>query len=72
MNEQLSSRSIADVAVAGSSHIGGHKFAGVLVVYPEGDWYGLITKRNVSELLDNVMNGTRYLKGWRGNESTDW
>jgi (2Fe-2S) ferredoxin len=45
---------------------------GVLLVYPDGDWYGLITKRNISELLDNIMKGTRYLKGWRGNETTDW
>lgn len=22
------------------SHIGGHKYAGNIIVYPEGDWYG--------------------------------
>ena len=31
--------------------------------------YGMITQRNVSELLDCIQGGKRYLKGWRGNES---
>jgi (2Fe-2S) ferredoxin len=71
---QLLERSIKNdsVTVAGCSHIGGHKYAGVLVVYPSGDWYGLISKRNVGELLDNILAGTKYLKGWRGNESLNW
>jgi ABC-type multidrug transport system permease subunit len=33
LNVQLSSRSIGDVYVAGSSHIGGHKFAGIYYVF---------------------------------------
>ena len=71
---QLLERSINNdsITVAGSSHVGGHKYAGVLVVYPSGDWYGLISKRNVGELLDNILAGTKYLKGWRGNESLNW
>jgi (2Fe-2S) ferredoxin len=74
MKNQLLERSISNdsITVAGSSHIGGHKYAGVLVVYPSGDWYGLISKRNVCELLDHVIAGTKYLKGWRGNESLNW
>jgi hypothetical protein len=60
------------VTVRSSSHLGGHKFAGVLVVYPHADWYGMITKRNVPDLLDSIMSGTKYMKGWRGNESMDW
>ena len=73
-NEQLLKRSIckSTLTVAGSSHIGGHKFAGVLVVYPSGDWYGLISKRNVSDLLDHILADTKYMKGWRGNESLNW
>lgn len=73
-NIQIGLRSIpkGDIEVTGSSHIGGHKYAGVLVVYPKGDWYGLISKRNVGELLDNIINDTKYLKGWRGNESLSW
>ena len=73
-NNQINLRSIpkGEIEVTGSSHIGGHKYAGVLVVYPQGDWYGLISKRNVGDLLDNIINNTKYLKGWRGNESLSW
>jgi putative effector of murein hydrolase len=47
---QLRERSIPEstVAVKGSSHLGGHKWAGIVLVYPQGDWYGMISKRNVS------------------------
>lgn len=74
LRNQLFERSTSSnsITVAGSSHIGGHKYAGVLVVYPSGDWYGLISKRNVGELLDHIIAGTKYLKGWRGNESLNW
>lgn len=27
-----------EIAVRGSSHFGGHKYAGVLIIYPQGDW----------------------------------
>lgn len=29
-----------DVRLWESSHIGGHAYAGNVVIYPEGDWYG--------------------------------
>ena len=43
LKEQLAQRAIPDttVAVLPTSHIGGHKFAGVLVVYPQGGWVGM-------------------------------
>lgn len=74
LNNQLLQRSISkeSITVAGCSHIGGHKYAGVLVVYPEGDWYGMISKRNVSDLLEHIAAGKKYLKCWRGNESLTW
>lgn len=55
-----------DVYVRASSHLGGHEFAGVVVVYPECDWYGYISKRNVGELLDCVIQGRRLEGCWRG------
>ena len=74
LDNQLLQRSITkeSITVAGCSHIGGHKYAGVLIVYPQGDWYGMISKRNVSDLLDHIVAGKKYLKGWRGNESLTW
>lgn len=44
------------VAVFGTSHIGGHEYAGTLIIYPEGKCFGYITKNKVSALLDYVCN----------------
>jgi hypothetical protein len=60
----------ADVAVRGSSHIGGHVYAGTMIVYPEGRWYGRITKSNSAELLGHVLAGTTYSKCERGVTSS--
>mmetsp|Transcript_11954 Transcript_11954/g.19750 ORF Transcript_11954/g.19750 Transcript_11954/m.19750 type:complete len:338 (-) Transcript_11954:1604-2617(-) len=46
------------ICVRGSSHIGGHKYAGTLIVYPQGTWYGRITKPTVQELLQNIRDNT--------------
>ena len=47
-----------ELKVLGSSHIGGHKYAGVLIVYPEADWYGRISKATVGALLNRVLSST--------------
>ena len=74
LDSLLLQRSITkdSITVVGCSHIGGHKYAGVLVVYPQGDWYGMISKRSAGDLLDHIVAGKKYLKGWRGNESLTW
>jgi len=41
------------------SHIGGHKYAGVAIVYPEGDWYGFVTKKNITEILSGYMDSSK-------------
>lgn len=56
-----------DVAVHGCSHIGGHAFAGTCIVYPQGDWYGRLSKSNAGVLLDHIVSGSIFEKGWRGN-----
>lgn len=40
MGKELAARGVGpdEVAVRGSSHFGGHRFAGVLIIYPQGDW----------------------------------
>mmetsp|Transcript_8836 Transcript_8836/g.10994 ORF Transcript_8836/g.10994 Transcript_8836/m.10994 type:complete len:327 (-) Transcript_8836:137-1117(-) len=58
-----------EVCVRASSHIGGHTYAGTLIVYPEGDWYGQISKRNAEELIIKYLSGERWKKCWRGNMS---
>lgn len=70
----------SDVMVVGSSHIGGHKFAGVLIVYPEGDWYGNMDPGMVEDFVDYVTvtneNNTKDIekmeKYFRGKGLSDW
>lgn len=40
--------------VCGSSHVGGHKFAGTLLVYPEADWFGRVSKSSAKALLQHI------------------
>ena len=56
------------VSVYGSSHIGGHAFAGTLVVYPSSDWYGFVTAKgsSVPSILDAVIANKVYEKCHRG------
>lgn len=56
------------VTVVGSSHIGGHAFAGTLIVYPSSDWYGYVTAKGTSipSILDAIKNNTVYEKCHRG------
>jgi hypothetical protein len=62
-----------EVTVRGSSHVGGHEWAGIVVVYPQCDWYGYISKRNAGELLDGIISGNKLARCWRGRGSTyEW
>jgi len=50
-----------------SSHLGGHRFAGVVVCYPSGNWYGRVTVEDVPMLVQAELQGNRPLpKLWRG------
>ncbi|PWA78642.1 sucrase/ferredoxin-like family protein [Artemisia annua] len=52
---------LENVSVTACSHIGGHKYAGNLIIYSfrdtkvSGHWYGYITSNDVPELLDNYI-----------------
>lgn len=61
-----------NIAILGCSHLGGHEFAGIVIVYPEGQWYGYITKRTVTELLENIKNKTTLEKCYRGKANLSW
>jgi hypothetical protein len=52
-----------------SSHLGGHRFAGVVVTYPGARWYGRMTPDDVPALIDSVQNDTVLLNHYRGNAS---
>lgn len=53
--------------VFGCSHYGGHKFAGNVLVYPEGDWYGYVSPEMVPSLIESVIyRGEIVAPLWRG------
>lgn len=59
------------IHVFGCSHIGGHKFAGNMVIYrPEwkqGVWYGRVLPDDIDNIVrETVINGKILGKHWRG------
>ncbi|KAH7926571.1 hypothetical protein BV22DRAFT_1008760 [Leucogyrophana mollusca] len=43
------------VKVAEVGHVGGHKYAANVLVYPHGEWLGLVEPHDVSQILDAVL-----------------
>jgi len=55
------------VAVHRSSHVGGHKYAGNVLIYPGGDWYGYVTPADVPRIVDrHILEGEVVWDLWRG------
>lgn len=74
LKQELTRRDFGDneVKILGSSHIGGHEFAGTLISYPSGNWYGMVTNDKVPELLDHILNDTVMTQCFRGNPNMQW
>lgn len=76
--ERASQRLDNSVHVRACSHIGGHKFAGNVLIYGKdskgkirGHWYGYVTPSDVARLLDEHVNEGRIVdKLWRGEMSS--
>jgi (2Fe-2S) ferredoxin len=50
-----------------SSHLGGHRLAGVMVCYPAGNWYGRVTEGDVPALMQaELFERTPLTQLWRG------
>ncbi|XP_043807432.1 altered inheritance of mitochondria protein 32 isoform X2 [Manihot esculenta] len=74
LKEEIESRGLRDqVFVAACSHVGGHKYAGNLIVYsPDsegkimGHWYGYVTPDDVPEIFDqHIGQGIVIERIWR-------
>ncbi|KDO55120.1 hypothetical protein CISIN_1g015770mg [Citrus sinensis] len=74
-NAEIDSRGLKDqIFVKPCSHIGGHKYAGNLIVYsPDsegkimGHWYGYVTPDDVPAILDqHIAKGEIIERLWRG------
>jgi hypothetical protein len=56
-----------EVIVRSSSHVGGHIFAGNVLIYPGGDWYGYITPADVPRLVEQHLVQKQIVSDlWRG------
>ncbi|KAA3455925.1 Sucraseferredoxin-like protein [Gossypium australe] len=74
LNEEIELRGLKDqVFVSACSHIGGHKYAGNLIIFSldsegkiTGNWYGYVTPEDVPELLDQqIAKGEIIQRLWR-------
>jgi (2Fe-2S) ferredoxin len=65
---ELSQRSLETaVTIHQSSHVGGHVYAGNVLIYPGGDWYGNVTPENISDLIEqHMVQGKIVWELWRG------
>jgi len=56
------------ISVHRCSHIGGHKFAGNVIVFNKGngDWYGNLKSSHVPIILNNIQKGEIAYDFWRG------
>lgn len=67
-DSSVSDRFIVD----GCSHVGGHKYAGVVVVYPPGDFYGYAGAKNIDTIVDFYLGKKpKAQQYWRGRMGTD-
>lgn len=52
-----------------STHVGGDRFAGNVVVLPQGLYYGRVSTGDAWPLLDEHLNGRIYLERFRGRSA---
>ncbi|KAI3665984.1 hypothetical protein L6452_44622 [Arctium lappa] len=71
--EEAELRGLENVSVSACSHVGGHKYAGNLIIYSVqdekvcGHWYGYVTPNDVPALLDqHIGKGEIIERIWRG------
>jgi (2Fe-2S) ferredoxin len=58
----VAARGLADVTLRATSHVGGHKYAGNEIVYPEGVWYGYVRPDDAERLVREHLVEGRILE----------
>ncbi|KAI0683235.1 Sucrase/ferredoxin-like-domain-containing protein [Cytidiella melzeri] len=55
--EEVQRRSLQQIVkVGGVGHVGGHKYAANVLVFPYGEWLGHLTPSHVPEVLESIMS----------------
>ncbi|MDX1624341.1 MAG: sucrase/ferredoxin-like family protein [Gemmatimonadota bacterium] len=55
LREAVRARGLDDVAVRATSHVGGHKYAGNVLVYPGGQWYGYVRPDDADRIVEEHL-----------------
>jgi (2Fe-2S) ferredoxin len=68
LSEEFAKQLPADesVCIAQVSHVGGHKWAGNVLAYPKGDWYGRVRTCDVQLIVKSLENEKSVRELWRG------
>lgn len=58
LRRACASEGLTDLRVVGSSHVGGHKYAGNMIIYPEGTWYGYVSPDDAPRIVrEHLVEG---------------
>lgn len=57
---------LAGEALWQTSHIGGHRFAGTLIIFPHGLYYGRLHSQDAIQIFQRYMEGEIRLENYRG------
>ncbi|KAF8603663.1 ferredoxin [Ceratobasidium sp. AG-I] len=60
----LRSTAPPDVRVFDIGHVGGHKWAGNILVFPLGDWYGNLRPADIPQFLEHITSPDRHEPMW--------
>ncbi|KII85498.1 hypothetical protein PLICRDRAFT_116041 [Plicaturopsis crispa FD-325 SS-3] len=55
LREEVQKRSLERVKIGEVGHIGGHKYAANLLVFPHGEWLGFLKPEDVPKTLDAIL-----------------
>ncbi|KAF9788492.1 Sucrase/ferredoxin-like-domain-containing protein [Thelephora terrestris] len=54
--QEIDRRNLTSVVKLGETgHVGGHKYAANVLIYPKGEWLGCVTPGDVSNILDKAL-----------------
>jgi (2Fe-2S) ferredoxin len=62
LEEACAAEGLEDVTVRATSHVGGHKYAGNVLVYPEGVWYGYVRPEDAPRIIRDHIQGRRVVE----------
>jgi (2Fe-2S) ferredoxin len=57
LESELSDRDMTDVTVSSTGCLNRCEKGPVMIVYPEGHWYGEVNEEKIDEILDCLENG---------------